>query len=41
LSWTYPTVSDEGLARYGRDYFDQYLARPNAVILQATAEPDG
>jgi len=41
LSWTYPTVSDEGLAKYGRDYFDQYLARPNAVILEATAEPDG
>jgi hypothetical protein len=41
LAWTYPTVSDEGLVKYGRDFFDRYLARTAVVILAATAEPYG
>lgn len=35
LSWTLPTVSENGVARYGDDYWAAYLAAPQAVIFQA------
>jgi hypothetical protein len=37
LSWTNVTVSDEGLSRFGRDYWDRYLAVPPILVATAAA----
>jgi SAM-dependent methyltransferase len=36
LSWTNPTVSDQGLAQFGRGFWDAYVAIPPSVVLTAT-----
>jgi SAM-dependent methyltransferase len=37
LSWTDVTVSPEGVERFGRDFWDDYLRVPALVLLTATA----
>ena len=37
ISWTDVTVSDEGLTRFGRDYWAAYLAVPPIIVATATS----
>jgi SAM-dependent methyltransferase len=39
LSWISPTVADQGVEKFGHDYWARYLNAPHAVILEAVAEP--
>lgn len=36
VTWKRFTVSETGVARYGQDYWTSYLARPHAVIVEAS-----
>ncbi|RZQ64602.1 DHA2 family efflux MFS transporter permease subunit [Amycolatopsis suaedae] len=36
VSWSALEVSDEGVAHYGKEYWTNYLAAPQAVLLRAT-----
>lgn len=35
IQWTLPTCTEAGLARFGADYWTDYLEHPHAVILSA------
>lgn len=39
LSWTQPQVTEEGISRYGNEYWQNYLACPHALILECVAGP--
>ena len=37
VTWSHLAVPEEGIAQFGQQYWDAYLAAPHAVILTATA----
>ncbi|WP_329013954.1 class I SAM-dependent methyltransferase [Streptomyces sp. NBC_00690] len=40
VSWINPTVSEQGLAKYGETFWANYLACPHALIIHAQAGPE-
>jgi SAM-dependent methyltransferase len=39
LTWTTPTVSEEGLALFGEEYWSNYVNHPHGLILSAELQP--